>query len=74
MSIPMIGQPRDRVDGRAKVTGAARFAAENNPGGIVHAVSSRPGIHWLDRVSAKPANFRQQLGRELAAFLAVVVE
>jgi xanthine dehydrogenase YagR molybdenum-binding subunit len=38
MTIPKIGDPRDRVDGRAKVTGAARFAAENNLDGLVHAV------------------------------------
>ncbi len=34
----MIGEGRDRVDGRAKVTGGARYAAENNLDGIVHAV------------------------------------
>ena len=48
----MIGAPRDRVDGRAKVTGSARYAADNGrtlsaptgrgaqraPGDIVHAV------------------------------------
>ncbi len=38
MSIPMMGDPRDRVDGRAKVTGAAKYATEHNPPGIVHAV------------------------------------
>ncbi|HEV8435368.1 MAG TPA: xanthine dehydrogenase family protein molybdopterin-binding subunit [Thermoanaerobaculia bacterium] len=38
MSIPMIGDPRDRVDGRAKVTGSAKYAAEYNVPGIVHAV------------------------------------
>ena len=37
MSIPSIGDPRDRVDGRAKVTGAARYAAENNLDNLVHA-------------------------------------
>ncbi len=38
MSIPMIGEGRDRVDGRAKVTGEARYAAEHNLDGLVHAV------------------------------------
>jgi xanthine dehydrogenase YagR molybdenum-binding subunit len=38
MSLPTMGEPRDRVDGRAKVTGAARYAAENNLPGLVHAV------------------------------------
>jgi xanthine dehydrogenase YagR molybdenum-binding subunit len=37
MSIPMVGDPRDRVDGRAKVTGSAKYAAEYNLPGIVHA-------------------------------------
>ena len=37
MSIPMIGEGRDRVDGRAKVTGGARYAAENNSRDLVHA-------------------------------------
>jgi xanthine dehydrogenase YagR molybdenum-binding subunit len=33
-----IGQPVDRVDGRAKVTGAARYAAEHSLPGLLHAV------------------------------------
>ncbi len=37
MTIPAIGNPLDRVDGRAKVTGDARYAAENNLRGITHA-------------------------------------
>jgi xanthine dehydrogenase YagR molybdenum-binding subunit len=32
-----IGRPLDRVDGRAKVTGRARYAAEFAPDGLVHA-------------------------------------
>lgn len=38
MSIPSIGEGLDRVDGRAKVRGEARYAAENNLKDIVHAV------------------------------------
>jgi len=38
MTIPNIGDARDRVDGRAKVTGSARYAAENNLEHLVHAV------------------------------------
>lgn len=38
MSIPEIGKPLDRVDGRAKVTGGAKYAAEHNLPGTVHAV------------------------------------
>lgn len=33
---PYIGAPASRVDGRAKVTGAARYAAEFNTPGLVH--------------------------------------
>ena len=38
MSTPSIGSPLPRVDGRAKVTGAARYAAEFNQPGQAHAV------------------------------------
>ena len=38
VNLPLIGKPRDRVDARVKVTGAARYAAENNMKGLVHAV------------------------------------
>jgi xanthine dehydrogenase YagR molybdenum-binding subunit len=38
MNDPWIGQPLPRVDGRAKVTGAARYAAEFNQPGQAHAV------------------------------------
>lgn len=33
-----IGQPRTRAEARLKVTGAARYAADNNPPGLLHAV------------------------------------
>jgi xanthine dehydrogenase YagR molybdenum-binding subunit len=33
-----IGRPQSRLDGRAKVTGAAMYAAEFRPRGLVHAV------------------------------------
>ncbi|WP_376093567.1 xanthine dehydrogenase family protein molybdopterin-binding subunit [Roseomonas sp. CCTCC AB2023176] len=33
-----IGQPLTRRDGALKVTGAARFAADNHPAGLLHAV------------------------------------
>src|SRR5437899_5062241 len=60
MSIPMIGDGRDRVDGRAKVTGAARYAAENNLPGLVHAVvvsAAIPSgtIRAIDTAAAKKA-------------------
>ncbi|HEX4260141.1 MAG TPA: molybdopterin cofactor-binding domain-containing protein, partial [Acetobacteraceae bacterium] len=34
----LIGQPIDRRDGRQKITGGARYAAEFSPPGVVHAV------------------------------------
>jgi xanthine dehydrogenase YagR molybdenum-binding subunit len=36
--IPTIGEPHDRVDGRQKVTGEARYAAENNLPNLAYAV------------------------------------
>ena len=38
MQTPAIGQPRPRVDGRQKVTGQARYAAEHAVPGCVHGV------------------------------------
>lgn len=37
--ISAIGKPMDRTDGRLKVTGAARYAADAPVGGVVHAVA-----------------------------------
>ena len=56
----MIGEGRDRVDGRPKVTGQARYAAENNLDGLVHAVvvmSTIPAgtIKAIDTAAAKKA-------------------
>ena len=39
-----IGQPRTRHDGRLKVTGAAVYAADNHPAGMLHAVIATSGI------------------------------
>ncbi len=38
MSAEHIGKPISRVDGRAKVTGAAKYAAEYNVPGLVYGV------------------------------------
>jgi xanthine dehydrogenase YagR molybdenum-binding subunit len=38
------GQPLTRRDGVLKVTGAARFAADNNPSGLLHAVMAVSAI------------------------------
>jgi len=60
MSIPMVGEPRDRVDGRAKVAGTAKYAAEYNPPGIVHAAVvpatiASGTIRAIDTAEAKKA-------------------
>lgn len=54
----MIGEARDRSDGRPKVTGTARYAAENNLENLVHAVvvmSTIPAgtITTIDTAAAK---------------------
>ena len=36
--IPNIGQPLDRVDGRLKVTGGARYAMENKLANVAYGV------------------------------------
>jgi xanthine dehydrogenase YagR molybdenum-binding subunit len=36
MTTAHVGQPRNRVDGRAKVTGQARYAAEHEAPGLLH--------------------------------------
>ncbi|HKS21762.1 MAG TPA: xanthine dehydrogenase family protein molybdopterin-binding subunit [Thermoanaerobaculia bacterium] len=56
----MIGEARDRVDGRAKVTGGARYAAEHNVNDVVHAVviaATIPSgtIKSIDATAAKKA-------------------
>ena len=35
---PAVGRPVDRIEGRDKVTGAARYAADTVIDGVVHAV------------------------------------
>ncbi len=39
-----IGQPLTRRDGLLKVTGAARYAADNHPPGMLHAVMAVSSI------------------------------
>ena len=38
MAKKLIGEPLDRIDGKLKVTGRARYSADMNPPGMVHAV------------------------------------
>ena len=52
-----LGEPIDRIDGRLKVTGAARYAADFPVPGLVHAVlverpsawDKSPVSIWLQR-------------------------
>ena len=58
--IPSVGDPRDRVDGRAKVTGAAKYAYENGDSRMAYAVlvsSTIPSgtIQSIDTAAAKKA-------------------
>jgi xanthine dehydrogenase YagR molybdenum-binding subunit len=58
--IPKIGDPRDRVDGRAKVTGAAKYAYENSEkavayGALVSATIPAGTIQSIDATAAKKA-------------------
>ncbi|HZB94047.1 MAG TPA: molybdopterin cofactor-binding domain-containing protein, partial [Stellaceae bacterium] len=53
-----IGQPLTRRDGVLKVTGAARYAADNHPAGMLHAVLAvssiaRGRVTFLDTAAAK---------------------
>jgi xanthine dehydrogenase YagR molybdenum-binding subunit len=52
-----IGTPTSRVDGRAKVTGAAKYAAEFNAPGLAHAsvVTSRIAKGRIARIDASKA-------------------
>ena len=56
-----IGQPLTRRDGLLKVTGGARFAADNHPPGMLHAVLAvssiaRGRVTFLDVEAAKRAS------------------
>ena len=58
---PVIGQPADRVDGRLKVTGGARYAAEFSPERIAYAAlvgSTIPAgrINAMDTTAAERAS------------------
>src|SRR6202049_2184960 len=53
-----IGQPLTRRDGQLKVTGAARYAADNHPPGMLYAVLAvssiaRGRVAFLDVAAAK---------------------
>ncbi|UOQ74517.1 xanthine dehydrogenase family protein molybdopterin-binding subunit [Hymenobacter cellulosilyticus] len=59
-ALPSVGQPLSRVDGRLKVTGQARYAAEHAVPGVVHGVLltsaiARGRIKSLDTTAAEKA-------------------
>jgi xanthine dehydrogenase YagR molybdenum-binding subunit len=57
MTKPSIGMPLDRVDGRLKVTGGARYSAEMPTHGVVHAVlvQSTVGAGRIARLDTRAA-------------------
>ena len=67
-----IGQPHTRRDGILKVTGAARYAADNHPAGMLHAVLAvssiaRGRVSFLDVDAAKAAAKLGEVEKQLAA-------
>src|ERR1700756_5766433 len=58
MTNAWIGQPLTRVDGREKVTGAARYAAEFDQPGQAHAVivTSTIGLGRIESIDTEPAS------------------
>jgi xanthine dehydrogenase YagR molybdenum-binding subunit len=57
MTLPLIGAPLDRVDGRAKVTGSATFTAEFRPAGLAYAelLLSATANGRIERLDARAA-------------------
>ena len=51
----LVGQPAPRLDGLAKVTGRARYAADNAPAGALYACLVRPPAHGARLLSADTA-------------------
>ena len=62
MQTPTIGQPLRRVDGRLKVTGQARYAAEHAVAGCVHGVLVTSSIATGKIVHLDTAQAAQALG------------
>ena len=58
MTMSVIGQPLLRVDGRAKVTGSARYAAEFNQSGQAYAaiVSATIGLGRIASIDSRSAS------------------
>lgn len=57
-----IGQPLTRIDGRLKVTGAAAFAADNHPEGLLYAVTAVSSISAGRILSMNVAAAREHPG------------
>src|SRR5690348_4588507 len=56
MTMNVVGKPLPRVDGRAKVTGSARYAADFNQNGQAYAVivSATVGLGRITRIDVDP--------------------
>ncbi len=67
MSFGTIGQPVDRVDGRAKVTGTATYAAEHNIDNLAHGVLVQSVIS-KGRIASLNTNAAQAAPGVLAVF------
>src|ERR1700710_2970492 len=63
----MIGKPVDRIDGRLKVTGAAKYAAEFRVPGAVHAVLVQSTI-----AAGSIAGFDLQQAHDMTGVLAII--
>ncbi len=64
-----VGQPIPRVDGRLKVTGGARYAAEFTPPGCVHAVLVQSTI-----AAGHAVAFDTQAAQRLPGVLAIITQ
>ncbi len=63
----LIGQPIDRRDGRQKITGGARYAAEFSPPGVVHAVLVQSTIG-----AGSVTGFDLEAARDMPGVLAII--
>ncbi|MEC3975761.1 xanthine dehydrogenase family protein molybdopterin-binding subunit [Amycolatopsis sp. H20-H5] len=62
MTGPSIGQPVARVDGVARVTGAARYSADHSAPGLVHAVLVTSAVSRASVAAPDVADARSQPG------------
>jgi xanthine dehydrogenase YagR molybdenum-binding subunit len=75
VAAPLAGQPVTRVDGRLKVTGAARYAADNPVPGLMHGVlvCSTISRGTIDGIDTKAAQDQPDVIRVLTDFTGVTL-